>query len=32
VHESTPIQPTQADGHRDTLVVTCRSHGFQNAT
>ena len=29
VHESTPIQPTAAHGHRDTLVVTCRAGGFQ---
>ena len=33
VHESTPIQPTSQDiaqGHRDTLVLTFRSGGFQN--
>ncbi len=29
IHESTPIQPTGAKGHRDTLVVTLRSGGFQ---
>ena len=29
VHESTPIQPTQAGGHRDTLVLTCRDGSFQ---
>ena len=31
VHESTPIQPLQADGHghRDTLVLTFRHGGFQ---
>ena len=29
IHESTPIQPTGAQGHRDTLVVTLRSGGFQ---
>ena len=31
IHESTPIQPLQAEqnGHRDTLVVTCRAGGFQ---
>ena len=29
VHESTPIQPLVADGHRDTLVLTFRSGGFQ---
>jgi len=31
IHESTPIQPLQADcrtAHRDTLVVTLRSGGF----
>lgn len=33
LHESTPIQPTAAGGHRDTLVLTFRSGGFleQNA-
>lgn len=31
IHESTPIQPLEADvlGWRDTLVVTCRQGGFQ---
>ena len=29
IHESTPIQPLQPGGHRDTLVVTLRSRGFQ---
>jgi hypothetical protein len=29
VHESTPIQPLQEGGHRDTLVLTFRSGGFQ---
>jgi hypothetical protein len=29
IHESTPIQPLQPDGHRDTLVVTLRGGGFQ---
>ena len=29
IHESTPIQPTGPDGHRDTLVLTWRAHGFQ---
>ena len=29
VHESTPIQPIDAHGHRDTLVLTYRSRGFQ---
>jgi len=31
IHESTPIQPLQADrqaGYRDTLVVTLRRGGF----
>lgn len=28
IHESTPIQPTAAEGHRDTLVLTYRSKGF----
>jgi hypothetical protein len=31
VHESTPIQPLAAGGHRDTLVVTLRAGGFQDA-
>ncbi|MES2949800.1 MAG: 2OG-Fe dioxygenase family protein [Pseudomonadota bacterium] len=30
IHESTPIQPLEAGGHRDTLVVTLRSGGFQD--
>lgn len=32
IHESTPIQPTEADalGWRDTLVITLRSGGFQD--
>lgn len=31
IHESTPIQPVNADGpaHRDTLVLTFRAGGFQ---
>ncbi|MDR7308031.1 2OG-Fe dioxygenase family protein [Rhodoferax saidenbachensis] len=29
IHESTPIQPEAAGGHRDTLVVTLRSGAFQ---
>ena len=29
IHESTPIQPLQAGGYRDTLVVTLRAGGFQ---
>ncbi len=31
IHESTPIQPLEPDGHghRDTLVLTYRSGGFQ---
>jgi hypothetical protein len=32
IHESTPIQPTGEDAHRDTLVVTLRAGGFQGAT
>ena len=31
IHESTPIQPLAAGGHRDTLVVTCRRGNFQGA-
>lgn len=31
IHESTPIQPLAAAGHRDTLVVTCRRGNFQGA-
>jgi len=31
VHETTPIQPDgPANGHRDTLVLTYRGHGFQD--
>ena len=31
IHETTPIRPLDADrrGHRDTLVLTFRRHGFQ---
>jgi hypothetical protein len=29
VHESTPIQPVEGRGHRDTLVLTYRAGGFQ---
>ena len=29
IHESTPIQPIEAQGHRDTLVLTFRAGGFQ---
>lgn len=29
IHESTPIQPVGAHGHRDTLVLTYRAHAFQ---
>lgn len=29
IHESTPIQPVQSGGYRDTLVLTCRANGFQ---
>lgn len=29
IHESTPIQPLDQQGHRDTLVLTFRAHGFQ---
>ena len=31
IHESTPIQPLEAYGHRDTLVLTLRAGGFQDA-
>jgi hypothetical protein len=31
IHESTPIQPLAHGGHRDTLVVTLRALGFQDA-
>ena len=30
VHETTPIQPLDGDGHRDTLVLTYRRDGFQD--
>ena len=29
IHESTPIQPLAAHGHRDTLVLTWRAASFQ---
>jgi hypothetical protein len=29
IHESTPIQPLDTGGHRDTLVLTFRASGFQ---
>ena len=29
VHETTPIQPVDGPGHRDTLVLTVRAGGFQ---
>lgn len=29
IHETTPIQPAEAHGYRDTLVVTLRAGGFQ---
>ncbi len=29
IHETTPIQPLQGQGHRDTLVLTYRAGGFQ---
>lgn len=29
IHESTPIQPLDGEGHRDTLVLTYRRGGFQ---
>jgi hypothetical protein len=29
IHESTPIQPLDGKGHRDTLVLTYRDGGFQ---
>ena len=31
IHESTPIQPEGEYGWRDTLVLTCRASGFQDA-
>lgn len=30
IHETTPIQPAAPGGHRDTLVLTFRAHGFQD--
>ncbi len=32
IHESTPIQPLGEHGHRDTLVITYRAGGFQDAS
>jgi hypothetical protein len=32
IHESTPIQPLQPGGHRDTLVITLRAKAFQAET
>jgi hypothetical protein len=32
IHESTPIQPVEVGGHRDTLVITLRARGFQDDT
>ncbi|MGZ5216888.1 MAG: 2OG-Fe dioxygenase family protein [Caldimonas sp.] len=32
IHESTPIQPVAAGGHRDTLVLTARAGSFQGPT
>jgi hypothetical protein len=29
IHETTPIQPMDGRGHRDTLVLTARAGGFQ---
>ena len=29
IHETTPIQPVDGAGHRDTLVITVRAEGFQ---
>jgi hypothetical protein len=29
IHETTPIQPAQPGGYRDTLVLTCRANSFQ---
>lgn len=31
IHESTPIQPLDTEGYRDTLVLTYRAHAFQGA-
>jgi len=30
IHESTPIQPLQTSGYRDTLVLTLRKNNFQS--
>ena len=30
IHETTPIQPVEGVGHRDTLVLTSRAGGFQS--
>lgn len=30
IHETTPIQPAEPGGHRDTLVLTYRARGFQD--
>ena len=32
IHESTPIQPLQDGGYRDTLVITLRGQAFQGET
>jgi hypothetical protein len=32
IHESTPIQPLEGYGHRDTLVLTYRAGAFQGPT
>jgi hypothetical protein len=32
IHETTPIRPAAEPGYRDTLVLTYRSGGFQDAT
>ncbi|MEO6746527.1 MAG: 2OG-Fe dioxygenase family protein [Caldimonas sp.] len=32
IHESTPIQPLEGYGHRDTLVLTYRAGSFQGPT
>jgi hypothetical protein len=31
IHESTPIQPIESHGYRDTLVLTFRSNSFQDS-
>ncbi len=31
IHETTPIQPTDEKGWRDTLVITLRTNGFMDA-